>query len=176
LGVVVQVFSDFGLKKDYFEEVIGSYEYFPGVKDVFSELNKRENYKTALISGGFKALADRVSKELGIDYAHAACELKWDPQGNLDGWNLSRTDYGSKVDSLKEIIEECGVDVSDCVYVGNGNNDVSVAEYVVKNGGIAIAFNGTPGLREVCTYSVEQARGEENFCDVLKYIDFVSAN
>lgn len=172
LDEAVQIFSDFGLEEDYFREVIDSYEYFPGVKDVFSELGDRENYMTALISGGFKALADRVSEELGIDYTRAACELEWGPQGNLVGWDLSRTDYGSKVDSLKEIIEKCDADVSDCVYVGNGNNDVSVAKYVVDNGGTAISFNGTPELREVCTYSVVQPRGEENFLDVLKYMDF----
>jgi len=165
LKKVIKIFCDEGLEKDYFEKVIGSYKYFPGVRKAFSELHKYE-YKTALISGGFMALAEMVSEELGIEYTRAACKLEWDPQGNLVGWNLFREDYGSKIGSLKEIIGECDAEVSDCVYVGNGNNDVSVAKYVVDNGGIAIAFNGTPRLREVCTYSVNDG----NFCEVLEYI------
>ncbi len=166
LNDIINIFYDEGLKKDYFEKVIDSYELFPGVKDVFSELNKLGNYTTALISGGFMALAENVSNELGIDYTRAACKLEWDYQGNLAGWNLLREDYGSKVTSLEEIIAECGAELSNCVYVGNGKNDVSVAKYIVENGGTAVAFNGPPELKEVCTYSVDG----ENFYEVLEYI------
>ncbi len=170
LNDIIKTFYDGGLKYDYFEKVIGNYAFFPEVEHVIEELHNR-GYKTALISGGFKALADEVSEELGIDYTCAACELKWNHQGNLVGWDLFREDYGSKVASLEEIIAECGANVSECVYVGNGNNDVSAAKYVVDNGGIAIAFNGTSELRKVCTHSIMQPGGKENFYDVLEYID-----
>ncbi|MEA3342789.1 MAG: HAD-IB family phosphatase [archaeon] len=166
---VLEIFREGGLCKDYFYEVVGSIEYFPGVPETFDEVNER-GYKTAVISGGFKAMAEKVAEDLKIDYVFAACELLWGHDGYLTGWNLFSLDYKSKLSYAKEIINECGVDESRCAFFGNGNNDVYIAEWLKGAGGISVALNGSEKLQNVCSYAVNQLPDARDFRAVLKYI------
>lgn len=77
-----------GLMRAQFEEILRSLDYHPGVRETFAAL--REKYRTALISGGFKAQAEIAQRDLKLDHALAACELYWDDAGNLEHWNSSR--------------------------------------------------------------------------------------
>ena len=69
----IKIHQKYGLTKDFFDKVMNSIEYHPGVKESFEEL-KKKGYKTALVSGGFKAQADRALKDLKINHAFAACD------------------------------------------------------------------------------------------------------
>jgi len=126
---------------------------------------REKGLRLALISGGFKAQADRALLDLRINHAFAACELLWDERGNLVHWNLLPCDYEGKVDFMKLIMKEHGLAPDECAFVGDGKNDVALARVV----GVSVAFNGAPELREVSTHSVEQARGKEDFSEILRF-------
>ena len=74
-------------------------------------------------------------------------------------------DYEGKLDFMKLIMKEHGLTKEECAFVGDGKNDVPFAKAV----GLSIAFNGTPELQEVCTYSINQKEGKEDFSAILKY-------
>jgi phosphoserine phosphatase len=161
----ISIHKKYGLNKEFFEKVMDSIEFHDGVKEVFDELNKR-GVRTALISGGFKAGADRAQKELKIDHAFSACEYFWDSKGELLHWNLLPCDYEGKVDFMKLIMKEHGLSPDECAFVGDGKNDVFLAKEV----GTSVSFNGAEELMRVSTHSVNQPEGKEDFKEVLKFL------
>ena len=162
----IKIHKKYGLTKDFFEKVMGSIQYHDGVKEVFEELKKR-NIRTALISGGFKAQADRALKDLKIHHAFAACEYLWDDKGDLVHWNLLPCDYEGKLDFMHLIIKEHSLKRSEVAFVGDGKNDVPFAKAV----GLSIAFNAAPELQKVSTHSINQEDGKEDFRKVLDHLN-----
>ena len=161
----IRIYEKYGLTRDAFESAMRSIEYHPGVFETFHELKGR-GVKTALISGGFKAQADRALVDLKINHAFAACELFWDGKGRLAHWNLLPCDYEGKIDFMKLIMKEHGLDRDECAFVGDGKNDVALA----KEAGLSVCFNGDEALKKVSTYSVEQPAGEEDFSKILQFV------
>ena len=161
----IRIYQKHKLKKDFFDKVMFAIKYHSNVKETFRELRKK-GYKTALISGGFKAQADRAQKDLKIDHAFAACELFWDKQGYILHWNLLPCDYEGKLDFMKLIIKEHGLIPEQCAFVGDGKNDIPFAKEV----GSSISFNGAKELQEASTHSINQPEGKEDFKEILKYI------
>jgi len=161
----IKVHIKHGITKELFDGVIESYDYFPGVKEVFAEL-KKKGMRTALITGGFKAMADRAQRELKIDHVFAACEYFWEENGKLLHWNILPCDYEGKVDFMKLIMNEHGLKPEQCAFVGDGKNDIHLARAV----GLSIAFNAAEELQKASTFSVSQPRGKEDFREILKYL------
>lgn len=161
----IKIHKKYGLNKQFFEKVMNSIKYYKGVKETFLELIKK-GYKTALISGGFKAQADRAQKDLKIPHAFTACEYFWNKNGKLLFWNLLPCDYEGKVDFMKLIMREHGLSPEECAFVGDGKNDVHLAKEV----GLSISFNGAEELQRVSTHSINQPEGKEDFRETLKYL------
>ncbi|MBW2982893.1 HAD-IB family phosphatase [Candidatus Woesearchaeota archaeon] len=158
----IKIHKEYGLTKEFFQNVMSSIQYNPGVKEAFEEF-KRRGYKTALISGGFKAQADRAQRDLKIDHSFAACEYFWNEKGEVEHWNLLPCDYEGKVDFMKLIMREHELTAEECAFIGDGKNDIPLARAV----GTSIAFNAAPELQQVTTYAVNQPEGQEDFKEVL---------
>lgn len=161
----IRIHQKFGVNKALFDLVMAGIEYHPGVEDVFQELRSR-GMRTALVSGGFKAQADRALIDLKIDHGFAACEYFWDKKGDLLHWNLLPCDYEGKLDFMQLIINEHGLTVGECAFVGDGCNDIHLAQTV----GLSIAFNGAPELQAVTSHSINQSPGEEDFRAILQFL------
>ena len=160
----IRIHKKYGLTKLVFDEIMNSVDYHLGVRETFKELKKR-GYITGLVSGGFKAQADRVQRELKINHSFAACEYFWNNKGKLVHWNLLPCDYDGKIGFIDLILKEYGLKPEDCAFVGDGSNDVPIAQHV----GVSIAFNGAPELQEACKVSINQKKGKEDFRAILKY-------
>ncbi len=146
-----------GLTKEIFDRIISKIQYIPGTIETFHEL-KKKGYRTVVISGGFKNLADRAIRDLGIDHTFAACEYFFDESsGRLVNWNMIPCDYEGKVDFMKLMMREYGIKPSECAFIGDGVNDIPLAKEV----GISIAFNGRKELQEVATHAINQAEGKD---------------
>jgi len=162
----IKIHRKYGLTKDFFYKVINSIPYFNGVKETFFELRKR-GIKLCLISGSFKELSERAQRDLKINHAFAACEYFFDERGELVHWNLLPCDYEGKAEFMRLVMEEHGLSHEDCIFVGDGRNDIPLAEFV----GTSIAFNGAKELQAVTTYKINQPKGKEDFRVILKYIN-----
>lgn len=161
----VLIYRKHGLTRDLFEKILSSIEYHPGVHEAFQVLRERR-MKTALISGGFKAQADRALRDLKINHAFATCEFLWNGDGTIGHYNLLPCDYEGKLDFMRLIMKEHGLRPGQCAFVGDGKNDIPLAKSV----GLSIAFNGHPDLQRACTHPINQPEGREDFREILKYL------
>jgi phosphoserine phosphatase len=163
----IRIHQQYRLTRTIFEEVIASVQEMPGARDTIKTFRERAAI-TVIISGGFKALADRIQQAFKIDHALSGCEYFFDPKTNLlDHWNLLPSDFTGKIDFMRFIMKAYRVRARECAFIGDGDNDVPMAEKV----GLSIAFNAHPKLREVCTHVIDQPQDEENFHAVAEYLD-----
>jgi len=158
----LKLYHDYGLTKPVFLKFLTK-EYYTGVREVLKVLRKRK-IKTAIVSGGFKKHVDLVADDLQIDHRIAACELKW--KGNkYIGGNVVPFDEKGKKLIIDLIRKGYGFEKKECVFIGDGNNDVYAAKAIPS-----IAFNATPKLQKVCKYKINQGKGKEDLRAVLKYL------
>lgn len=162
----IRIHKEHGLTATLFDEVMNSVEETLGIKEAVSTFHDWGAI-TAIISGGFKALADRIQRSLKIAHALSGCEYFFDQEtGLLDHWNLLPTDYEGKVDFMRLLMREHRVRKEGCVFIGDAQNDVWMAKEV----GLSIAFNAHPDLQRVCTYKINQPPGQEDFQAVVDCI------
>lgn len=163
----IRIHQRYGLTKDIFQEVLDSVKEMPGSRDAVHSFHKH-GAVTAIISGGFKALADRVQRSLKIHHSLAACEYFFDPQtGELEYWNLLPSDYMGKANFIRLLRSEYQIKKKECVFIGDAQNDIPV----IKEVGLSIGFNAQPAFREVCTHSIDQSPGNEDFVEVATHIE-----
>jgi phosphoserine phosphatase len=165
MDATIDIHRKFNLNKKIFDEAM-DVEYWPGVKETF-HFFREKGYKTALISGGFKAQADKAQTDLLINYALAGCEYFWDEKGELYHWNLNNSDFEGKVNFMREHIKSAKISSQQCAFIGDGPNDVGLAKEV----GLSISFNGCKDLENACMYKIKQSLGKEDFREVIKYFD-----
>ncbi|TMO22370.1 HAD-IB family phosphatase [Pseudoalteromonas sp. S4741] len=162
----IRIQQEHGIKKWHVDEIVKSAKLHNGAHELIKSI-KATNAKVVLISGGIKALADKVQRELKIDHAFSACEYFFDDCGNLDFYNLLPTDNEGKASFMQQIAKEYGVPPSECAFVGDGKNDKFLARVV----GLSIAFNAQKELVEVSNYSIVQPQGREDL-SVIKSLPF----
>ncbi len=161
---IMEIYQKRGLTESLFENIINSSQHHKGVKEVFKKL-KRKGIKTAIVSGGYKEHVDLVARELGVDHSTAACELRW-RKGKLDSWNVLPFDEQGKVAVINLIRKFYGFKKKECMFVGDGRNDV----YAAKSVGKSIAFNANEELKKACNVVINQEKGKEDLSEVLKYL------
>ncbi|OFC69862.1 phosphoserine phosphatase [Alteromonas confluentis] len=158
----VNIHKKYGLQEKHLVQLTEDAEFYEGVYELFDWL-KKNNAVTVLITGGFKALADKVQRALKIDHAFSGCEYFFDKTGFVELVNLLPSDNHGKSSFMKQIIHEHGVDSSDCIFIGDGMND----RFLAREVGTSIAFNAQPELKEVTTFSIDQKEGRENLIGII---------
>jgi len=110
---------------------------------------KRLGYRTAVISGGFSAAAERLKAELGIDYAYSNTpEIKG---GKLTGRVVGGiVNARRKAELLDTIAQSEGILLDQVIAVGDGANDLLMLE----KAGLGIAFRAKAKLREAADTSI----------------------
>lgn len=161
----IRIHQKYGLDRTYFEQLIKSVEYRDGVADVFAALNDA-GVRTAVVTGGFKAQAERVQRDFGVNHILAACEYYWADDGTMDGYNILPSDHQGKQAFVDQLLDTYGITRDDVAFVGDGANDVPIAMYA---GGPTLAIDGAEELRDVADASISTDNG--SFADVLNHFD-----
>ncbi|MCW8332043.1 HAD-IB family phosphatase [Photobacterium sp. SDRW27] len=154
-----------GLNRDIFEKVIEETQFQDGAKELVEYLHSR-NIITVIISGGFKHLADKLQRTLKIKHSYSACEYFFDEHGALEHFNLLPTDEKGKLVFMEHLAEEYNTRLSQCLFIGDGKNDVFLAEKT----GISISFNAQKELEEVSSFQINQKKGKEDLSDIKKLL------
>ncbi len=131
-----------GLTTEDLLRVYEKIELTPGAQDLIRVL-KRLGYKTAVISGGFTFVADRLRERLGIDFAYAnTLEI----QNNLVTGQVLPPIVNAqrKADLLDVIAQQEKIMLDQVIAIGDGANDLLMLE----KAGLGIAFNAKPVVRE----------------------------
>jgi len=131
-----------GLDASALEEVSAALVLAPGARTLLRTL-RRLGYVTAVVSGGFTEVVQRIGAELGIDYV-AANELEV-VDGRLTGELVGPVvDRAGKAAALRHFAEAAGVPLARTVAVGDGANDIDM----LAAAGLGIAYNAKPAVRE----------------------------
>jgi phosphoserine phosphatase len=131
-----------GLPVEVVEGVSEKLPISKGAKEVIKTL-KSMGFITVLITGGFDIVARKVAERLGFDYWFA--NKLGVEGGKLNGEVEVLVSSGeSKLEILKRVAEAHGIDLEECVAVGDGANDLLVLERV----GLGIGFKPKPVVEE----------------------------
>ena len=131
-----------GLPIKVIEEVAEKLPISKGAEEVVKTL-KSMGFITVLITGGFDVVAKKVAERLGFDYWFA--NRLGVEDGKLNGEvEVLVSGGGSKLELLKRVAEAHGIDLEECVAVGDGANDLLVLEKV----GLGIGFKPKPVVEE----------------------------
>ncbi|MCI5134021.1 MAG: HAD family hydrolase [Candidatus Electrothrix sp. AW2] len=147
----LDIFKKHGLTKHIFDKALDSIPYNPGVSETFQSLHQ-QGIKTAIVSGGFIEQARRAQQDLKITHAYAAADLFWDQDKILKHWNIFPSDFEGKVEFMRLLMKEYQLSRQDCAFIGDGKNDVFIAQEVGKS----FAYQAHPDLRAVATYPIEE--------------------
>jgi len=145
----IRIHQKHGLTAAVFKRLIDSAEYNPEVPETLRALNSGE-FEIMLVSGGFRELAARAQVDFRIRHAFAACEYMFGSNGLLKAFNLLPCDFEGKVDFIHLMLREYGLTQEDWIFIGDGINDVPVAQVAP----LSIAYAAHEQLRSVATYSI----------------------
>ena len=159
------------LSRDTFQRLIDNAEYMPGVVEFFQKID-REKFIPVLITGGFMNLARRAKKELKIESANifASCNYIFDMFGNLVDWDIQPSDFEDKIACVKTVLDNYGLDFNDdWVYIGDGKNDVPIAEMAPYS----FAINAHEELRAVASQNINSFMDAYN--DIESFYEMVNS-
>ncbi len=124
--------------------------YTSGAFEWTAILRKR-GCKTAVLTGGFDFFAERVKKELQLDYMFAnRLEIK---NNKVTGEVLGEiVDGRRKLALMEEIAKKEGIPLDRVVAIGDGANDLPM----ILKAGLGIAFNAKPSVRKAAPYNITQ--------------------
>lgn len=167
----VAIHKKYKLKRDTFQRLIDNAEYMPGVVEFFQKID-REKFIPVLITGGFMNLTRRAKKELKIESANifASCNYIFDMYGNLADWDIQPSDFEDKIACVKTVLDNYGLDFSDdWVYIGDGKNDVPIAEMAPYS----FAINAHKELRAVADQNINSFMDAYN--DIESFYEIVNS-
>ncbi|WP_407423997.1 phosphoserine phosphatase SerB [Methanobrevibacter sp.] len=141
------------------EKVACDLPLMPGAEKTINCL-KDKDVDVAIISGSFDVVGDKIKDKLGVDTVYTNSFTVED--GKLTGEVTGPLVSGSKLDVLKDHVEQAGITLDEVVAVGDGANDISM----IESAGCGIAFNAKDSVKEIADVVIE----EKDLCKVLDEI------
>lgn len=111
----------------------------------------RLGYRTAILSGGFSCVGERLQQQLGVDYVYAnTLEVRG---GRLTGQVLDPiVDGERKAELLGELAAREQISLEQVIAVGDGSNDIPM----LSRAGLGIAFRAKPLVRESADHTITE--------------------
>ncbi len=137
-----------GMPVSILDEVADQVELNAGADRLIRAL-KHFGYKTAVISGGFQYVGERLKEKLGIDYVYAnALEVE---DGVMTGAVQGEiVDATRKAALLEETAQKEGIALQQTIAIGDGANDLPM----LGRAGLGVAFHAKPVVRESAQHAI----------------------
>jgi len=116
-------------------DILSTVPLMNGVKSCV-EILKKNKIKTAIVSAGLDILANKIAKELGIDYVYSN-GVKTDKRGYLTGIGILNVRLMYKDEVVIKLSKQLNVPLQRIATIGNSCFDIPMFEL----SGLAIAFN-----------------------------------
>jgi len=137
-----------GLPETALEQVAERLPLMNGAEKLFAGLKQR-GIKTAILSGGFGFFARKLQQKLGIDWL-LANELDI-AGGQLTGIAKEPiVDANAKAARLRELAEQQGLSLGQCIAVGDGANDLPMLQLA----GLGIAYHAKPKVKAEARHAI----------------------
>lgn len=108
-----------GVSKEELDEIVSEFTFQDGVPQ-FVKRAKELGYKTAIVTGGFDVLADRVADDLKLDYCVSNSFVFED--GKLEDVVINVN--CNKNEWLEKLSKDCGAEIT--ISFGDGSNDIKM--------------------------------------------------
>jgi len=110
---------------------------------------KHFGYKTAILSGGFQYVGERLQEALGIDYVFAnRLEIV---DGIMTGQICGEIiDADRKASLLEEIASSEGISLQQTIAIGDGANDLPM----LSTAGLGVAYHAKPVVKESASHAI----------------------
>ncbi|MFW5927833.1 MAG: HAD family hydrolase [Thermoplasmatota archaeon] len=151
--------KDDELDKDDIKSILRDVPLMKGYSKCLHRLNKKR-YKTAIISGGLKPLAEEIGAEyFDIIKANDVEEI----DGELSGEGILEVKLNDKGTVFDELLGDLDIEHKDCIAVGNSFIDAPMLE----KAGLGIAFDPADSkVRKAADIVIE----EKNLCRILEHL------
>jgi len=149
-----------GLPESVFQDVLGDISFTPGAESLIDEL-RRSDYRIGVISGGFLNVLDSLLKDFHLNFVRANSLEVVDGYltGQIIGTVINRS---GKAQALKDFAQMSGVQLSECVAVGDGSNDLEM----IQLAGLGVSYRGKEILNQAADVVIE----EPGLDQLLKYL------
>ena len=117
------------------QDILNEIHLMNGAKQCILFLNTKK-VKTAIVSAGLDILAEKIAKELGINYIFAN-GVKTDKNGTLTGEGTLKVQLMYKDKNVRNLAKKLNIPLEKCAAIGNSCFDVPMFETC----GMGIAFN-----------------------------------
>lgn len=107
----------------------------PSAKSVVDYL-KNKNYKLCVVSSSFDLQISAVAAHPGIKHYYSWASLVFNQAGDLESITHRGGQSKVKVEQLKEFCQKVGIEPTECVFVGDSDNDIGV--FQTTKHGIAV--------------------------------------
>lgn len=141
-----------GIPNSVFAEVADAISFNPGALDLVAACNEL-GWPTAVVSGGFTPVLDRLVARAGFTYAHAnTLEVR---DGKLTGKVVGTiVDKHEKARFARACAEREGIPLERVIAIGDGANDMEM----VGAAGLGVAYMAKPALKAVADTSLNHSR------------------
>ncbi len=143
-------------------KILSNVPLMNGAEKCITYLNKND-IKTAIVSAGLNLLAERIAKQLGIDYI-CANGLKTDKQGYITGVGVLGVKLMYKDEAIRSLAKQNKISLGKIAAVGNSCFDIPMFETT----GHRIAFNPDDNcVRKAADIIIEN----KDLTKIIPYID-----
>ncbi len=155
-----------GLTKKHLQEILDRVPIRKGSKELIDWLHER-GAKTAIVSGGIDILAERIGKELEMDFVLSNI-VEVDDNETVTGNGISRVKLKNKAEAVRNLRKELGIEKADCAAVGDSDIDASM----FSECGLGIAFNPKPSAT-VLIDSADVVVNAERLDEIKPYLEIL---
>jgi phosphoserine phosphatase len=149
-----------GLPESVFQDVLSDISFTPGAETLIDEL-RRSDFRIGVVSGGFLNVLDSLLKDFHFNFVRANSLEVVD--GYLTGETIGTIiNRRGKAQALKDFAEMSNVQLSECVAVGDGSNDLEMIELA----GLGVSYRGKEILNKAADVVIE----EPGLDQLLKYL------
>lgn len=131
----IETFKSCGVTREKILDCVRSLRLMKGARETLRSLKER-GYILALISGSLRIVLDELFPDHPFDHV-LINEIHFNEQGEITGGIATPYDVEKKGEGLELLASREGIDLKDCVFIGDNENDLSIAE----KAGFPIAFN-----------------------------------
>ncbi|MCX8147279.1 MAG: HAD family phosphatase [Candidatus Woesearchaeota archaeon] len=159
----VMLWKEKGVTRQRIIDIIKNLKLMEGTEETLNEL-KKKGFKIGVISDSLDIVLEVLLpnyKEIFDDVF--INKLFFNEKGEIIGWKATKYAMEMKGNGLKRIAEKEGISLADCIFVGDGSNDINAARLA----GFSIAFNSDcEELKRVCNVVIEK----KDLREILRYV------
>ncbi len=146
--------------REFILNLFNTWKLKEGVVELIEKL-QNQGYIIALISGSMDLFVSSIAHRLRIDDCYANAQLVWEDDNTLVNFLYEEHQGNKKEDQLQEFCKKYKIQPSECVVIGDSENDIEL--FKLTGNGIAVL----PANNELKTVAWKEISGLNQLDELL---------